>query len=302
MMKRYSHVFTAILCMGVVAEFDLQCMRISTCAISDSSVKCWGSNGNGQSAIDDAYAPPESSIDFGSDFDPIELFSGAYSSCVVSANGTSKCWGANYYGELGYGDTTDTTEMGDVLEIVDWGTDFSVKQICAGDQTTCSLSNDHVLKCIGRNDFGQLGLGNTVNTATGATGDAFASVDLGTDFEPESIHCAGYAFCALSGDAALKCWGQNDKGLLGRGDVYNRGDDENEMGDYLLPIDIGTNFTLMKLSCGGHHCCALSTARNLKCWGMNAQGQLGYGDTNYRGDAPNEMGDSIRASCPWRAR
>merc|ERR1719474_2291132 len=31
----------------------------------------------------------------------------------------------------------------------------------------------------------------------------------------------------------------------------------------------------------------------VKCWGLNGYGQLGYGDTNKRGDAAGEMGDSL---------
>ena len=30
-----------------------------------------------------------------------------------------------------------------------------------------------------------------------------------------------------------------------------------------------------------------------KCWGWNKYGQLGYGDTANRGDAPSEMGDYL---------
>ena len=31
----------------------------------------------------------------------------------------------------------------------------------------------------------------------------------------------------------------------------------------------------------------------MKCWGYNDNGQLGYGDTNNRGDGPNEVGDFL---------
>eukprot|EP01083_Nonionella_stella_P074258 201353_1 len=73
----------------------------------------------------------------------------------------------------------------------------------------------------------------------------------------------------------------------------NRGDEANEMGDILLGIDLGTSFIPMQIVTGKYHTCALSTANKVKCCGWNIYGQLGYGDTNNRGDEANEMGDIL---------
>eukprot|EP01083_Nonionella_stella_P223955 797583_1 len=115
----------------------------------------------------------------------------------------------------------------------------------------------------------------------------------------------------------MKCFGDNMFGQIGYGDTNNRGDEANEMGDNLLEIDLGTNFIPMQIVAGydnevkcwgynlhgqlgygdtnnrGDHTCALSTANKVKCFGDNMFGQLGYGDTNNRGDAANEMGESL---------
>jgi len=37
----------------------------------------------------------------------------------------------------------------------------------------------------------------------------------------------------------------------------------------------------------------ISTTNTLKCWGRNIFGQLGYGDTENRGDGSGEMGSSL---------
>eukprot|EP01083_Nonionella_stella_P030599 83875_1 len=44
---------------------------------------------------------------------------------------------------------------------------------------------------------------------------------------------------------------------------------------------------------GWDHTCIVSTTYKVKCWGYNFHGQLGYGDTNNRGDEANEMGDNL---------
>ena len=75
----------------------------------------------------------------------------------------------------------------------------------------------------------------------------------------------------------------------------NRGDDTNEMGDYLNPFDLGTNFNISSIHSGSFHICTLSSDYDVKCWGQNYSGQLGLGDTNHRGDGAGEMGDSLDA-------
>eukprot|EP01083_Nonionella_stella_P030096 82613_1 len=108
--------------------------------------------------------------------------------------------------------------------------------------------------------------------------------------------------CALSTRNKMKCFGRNNYGQLGYEDTNDRGDEANQMGDNLLEIDLGTNFIPMQIVTGDYHTCALSTANKVKCWGYNTIGQLGYEDTNDRGDegemeqmkwVTNQMGDNL---------
>src|SRR5258708_3882464 len=51
----------------------------------------------------------------------------------------------------------------------------------------------------------------------------------------------------------------------------------------------------VRVGAGGYHTCAVLIAGNVKCWGYNAYGQLGLGDTVNRGDAPGQMGGALPA-------
>ena len=67
------------------------------------------------------------------------------------------------------------------------------------------------------------------------------------------------------------------------------------MGNYLPAVDMGSGRTATAIAAGYHHTCAILDNSSVKCWGANANGQLGLGDTNKRGDEPNEMGDNLPA-------
>ncbi|RLT29548.1 MAG: hypothetical protein DWI54_07535, partial [Chloroflexi bacterium] len=104
--------------------------------------------------------------------------------------------------------------------------------------------------------------------------------------------------CAILTDGMVKCWGYNANGELGLGDTSSRGTDADDMGVNLAAIDLGTGsdgvkFTAKALSGGDSHTCAILSDDSLKCWGLNASGQLGIGNLLSKGDARNEMGNNL---------
>lgn len=82
-------------------------------------------------------------------------------------------------------------------------------------------------------------------------------------------------------------------GELGIGNTATKGDAPAEMGDSLLTVNLGTGKTALAISAGVSHTCAILNDNSLRCWGLNAQGQLGLGDISHRGDNAGEMGDSL---------
>ena len=87
-----------------------------TCAmLDDGSVKCWGRNGQGQLGIGETsniaveYAPNRA-VEFGVNRTAIAIACGWHHTCAVLDDGSIKCWGSNYHGELGIGQTYSQTE------------------------------------------------------------------------------------------------------------------------------------------------------------------------------------------------
>ncbi|MEM9517153.1 MAG: hypothetical protein AAGA42_20060 [Actinomycetota bacterium] len=228
--------------------------------------------------------------------DWVDLATGMNHTCARSANGEVRCWGSNQYGQLRRGDTTDigdnAGEMGDNLTPVTLG--GSVTELAAGFDHTCALRSSHVT-CWGRNDQGQLGLGNTNDFGdnAGELGPIVPAVLLGTGRTATALAAGGKHTCALLDDGTVKCWGMNGSGQLGQGDKNHRGDGPGELGDALPPIDLGTGRTAVGITAAFAHTCALLDDGSVKCWGANFGGQLGQGDTFDRGGFAGQMGDFL---------
>ncbi|KAG2433214.1 hypothetical protein HYH02_012755 [Chlamydomonas schloesseri] len=169
--------------------------------------------------------------------------------------------------------------------------------ISAGYEYTCALLDNGSVKCWGWNDDGQLGLGDTSyrGDGPGEMGDTLPAVALGTGRTATAISAGGLHTCALLDNGSVKCWGWNDAGQLGLGDTSHRGDGPGEMGNRLPAVELGTGRTATAISAGGLHTCALLDNGSVKCWGWNDYGQLGLGDTSWRGDGPGEMGNRLPA-------
>ena len=219
--------------------------------------------------------------------------------CVVLVQGEVKCWGENGGGFLGLGDSEhrgdDPGEMGDALPAVDLGTGAVAVAVTSGLHHECAVLADGAVKCWGGNYSGELGLGDIERRGDDpdGMGDGLPTVDLGTGRTATAVTVGISHSCALLDNRSVKCWGGNNVGQLGLGDADSRGDEPGEMGDQLPAVDLGTGRTATALSSNDSHTCALLDDGSVKCWGRNGAGQLGRGDTDPRGDDPDEMGDHL---------
>ncbi|MEP7049776.1 MAG: hypothetical protein ABJB12_05460 [Pseudomonadota bacterium] len=281
-----------------------------SCAIlEDGSVKCWGGNSSGELGQGDYYYrafPTElgdalPAVQLGGGHTALAIDGGYQSTCALLDDHQLKCWGLNSQGQLGIGDKRwrggKPDDMGDALPEIDLGSGRSVESMDAGiGGFVCAVLDNGTLKCWGRNEDGELGLGDTENRGekAGEMGDALPAVDLGSGRKALAVAVGGSHACALLDQGQVKCWGTSESGALGLGGVTSRGSLPSEMGDQLPAVDLGTGRTAVAIAAGDEGTCALLDNATLKCWGLN-DGALGLGDTRARGAMPGEMGDQLPA-------
>ena len=279
------------------------------CALlSDQTIRCWGQNIGalgtphleiGNDKNETGTALPRLSLGTGL---KLKQISTGNNPCALFTDGSLKCWGVGDFGGTGQGSKkafgVELSHSGDGLPFVNLGSGRHVSKIFNhGSYHICALLDNQDLKCWGYNAFGQLGLGDINNRGDGANemGDNLTPADLGTGRVAVDVSIGWMHTCAILDNGSVKCWGSNSYGQLGLGDVNNRGDGANEMGDNLPTVDLGTGRTAKAVSNGSYHSCALLDNNSVKCWGNNQNGQLGLGDTINRGDGANEMGDNLPA-------
>ena len=89
--------------------------------------------------------------------------------------------------------------------------------------------------------------------------------------------------CALvGGGGSVRCWGWAANGRLGYANGNVIGDDETP--GSVGPVNLGAGRAATALAAGDAHTCARLDDATVRCWGLGADGQLGYGNRNTVGD------------------
>jgi alpha-tubulin suppressor-like RCC1 family protein len=171
------------------------------------------------------------------------------------------CWGANERGQLGNGDTANSSVPVAIASTVDFA------DLATGRRFTCGLAGlAGPVWCWGANESGQLGNGDTVDSRVPvpiASGAIFHTIGAGPNFA-----------CAIAGDVdtpgPIRCWGANESGQLGNGTMVNSS----------TPVAIATSATFGDLDVGPNFACGLTNLSGpVWCWGAGESGQLGNGTT-----------------------
>jgi hypothetical protein len=186
------------------------------------------------------------------------ISAGGLHTCALRSTGAMDCWGENEFGELGDGTSAEKTTPTAVS-----GLSSGVTAVSAGYVYTCALTRAHGVYCWGENLSGQLGDGTTTEKTTPT---AVSGLSSGIT----AISASAEHTCALTSAGGVKCWGANESGQLGDGTTTNKA---------TPTVVSGLSSGVTAISAGGYHTCALTSAGAVKCWGYNADGQLGDGTT-----------------------
>jgi alpha-tubulin suppressor-like RCC1 family protein len=294
---------------GVMASAIVVGDLYACALLGGGKVKCWGNNGSGQLGLGNTEnrgdAPGEMGdslpyVNLGTGETAVALTAGYVHTCALLDDGDVKCWGHNHRGQLGLGDTQNrgnqAGQMGDSLPIVDLGQGVKAEAIFAASFHTCArLIGGESLKCWGFNADGHLGIGTveTMGDGPNEMGDNLPVVSFGGGKKVVTMAGGDGHICASLDDGSVRCWGWNGLGQLGLGDTMDRGNTPASTPEKLPPVSLGLEITADSITSGEHASCAVLSGGSLKCWGSNNRGELGLGDTNTRGDGPNEMGDNL---------
>ena len=233
----------------------------NSCALmSYGGVKCWGDNWTGQlgdgTGVNQSPAVHVKGLTSG----VTAITSGISFSCALLTNGSVKCWGANDYGQLG--DGTNSTKFEPTQVTVNGLPISGVASISGGNEHACAVLTNGEAMCWGRNDYGQLGDGTSINK-----NEPTPVVSLGATIR--SISSGLKHTCAITTGGAAKCWGHNAMGSLGNG----------EFTDSLIPVDVdGLDSGVLSIEASkSFTTCATVTGASVKCWGQSWAGNVGDG-------------------------
>lgn len=240
-----------------------------TCALhNDGRVSCWGENslgqlGNGESGEEARSLVP---VSVSSITDATDIATGSRHSCALLSDGTISCWGNNYFGQLGngesgrelfYTDTSDGFVFSD-LPVQVPGIDDAI-DVAAGSSHTCAIHGDSSVSCWGSNRYGQLGYGSTGFGRHSVTSQKVEGIE-----GIVAIATGGVRTCVLHKIGTVACWG--------RGGGPTSDDPESI-------LEVVTN--AVSIDAGGSHSCVIREDMTVLCWGFNTSGQLGNGETYF---------------------
>ena len=271
---------------------DLAAGSEHTCVVLESgTVRCWGYGflgalglGTTEDVGDNEVPSAMGPVSVGGT--ATRLYAGAYNTCARLNTGEVRCWGKNGSCELGLGIGFVDNDIGDnELPSSQAPVPIGGPELFLAPRSfhTCALLEGSHVKCWGNAGY----LGNGDKTYLGCIpGDMpVPDVDVGGMVVEIATGAEAHHNCARLDDGTVRCWGPGVAGDLGYGNVQDIGDGPGEMPP--APVMIGG--TAASVSVGLSHTCVALTNQEVRCWGTNPFGQLGYGHQKTLGDEPGEM-------------
>jgi len=234
--------------------------------------------------------------------------------CAITLDGVVKCWGNNFYGDLGDGTTTSSAAPVTVT-----GLPAPATQVSVGAGTACALvsggdaSSGGAVWCWGDGEVGELGNGSTTQIQKTPVPVTNLTADVA------QISAGFFSACAVKQDGSVWCWGTLGEGdpvgvtsssitavpvvgVTGASSVavgldtvcaivtggavmcwggYGGPDmlGNGTTGGSMAPVAVTGLTGVTSLTGGATFACAVTGTGGVECWGYGGQGQLGQGDT-----------------------
>lgn len=261
------------------------------CAIiTQGRAYCWGLDDEGQlgaGADSTCFGDTRSQLDttgtthatnkpcalapqrFAPDLAFASLSAGDSAACGITTAGQAWCWGKNTLGQLGNG----LQGTGAPPKLVTSALTFT--SISAGGAHTCAIASDRTAWCWGSDQFGQLGDGRFVNSTTPIP--VVPDQNSGTPTQFASLSAGFEHTCGITENGVAYCWGSDTLAQLGAPTTERCPLTNTPCSSAPLRVAVPAGVTLVTISTGVDHSCALDTGGRAWCWGANAAGQLGTG-------------------------
>jgi alpha-tubulin suppressor-like RCC1 family protein len=175
-----------------------------------------------------------------------------------------------------------------------------ISAVRAGDQATCALKSDGSVWCWGG---GKLTPVRVELPVDGAAEIALGGAGLCVRDRSHAVYCASSPFdamtmipqpasigitagkthaCAVTSDNHVACWGMNQHGQLGGGDV---GGGHQPSATPVIALNLSD---VSQVSAGVDSTCAVTSSGSVSCWGDDSSGQAGCGLSCFGDDTAPE--------------
>ena len=225
-----------------------------TCGLAtDGRAYCWGFNVRGVFGLG-GTVPRESAvpIEVGGGHRWLNVHARGHSqTCGVTTENVPLCVGHNDFLQVGRLPLASQDTI-----LAEWGTGHRMTMIRTEDTHTCGVQTDGAVYCSGRK-----------GAASNTPNDAQATLPnrIGGTVAFTTIAIGHWHGCGLDAAGAAHCWGYNDKGQLGTGDLEHSGTARAVVG----------GLTFSRVYALDYSTCGVTTSGETWCWGSNAGGTLG---------------------------
>ncbi|XP_062276832.1 probable E3 ubiquitin-protein ligase HERC4 [Scomber scombrus] len=189
---------------------------------------------------------------------------GSQHSIALTKDGQVYTWGQDSRGQLGLGKLKLDTNSPQHLQSL---SSIPLVQIAAGGEQSFALSVSGGVFSWGRNDRGQLGLGDTTDRHTPTP---VPSLEM-----KKTVHisCGKDHTGILTKDGVVFTFGSGQYGQLGH----------NSFSDELRPRIVAELWgaKVIKIACGRHHTLVMTDSKRVYSFGCGEQGQLGHGEESH---------------------